>query len=92
MDIFIPEIQMIIYSYVHKIYMNDLIKELPIYMNNVNIKRGDMFKKCIFSMEEGKERIMPIYANKKISDEIARQNIIDKGIIDAQAAYHLLRF
>lgn len=80
MDILIPEIQMMIYSYVHKIQMNEVIRELPEYMNKVNVKRCEIYKDCILSMMgDPHKKKQPTFANEKIATEIWKQSMIDEG-------------
>ena len=69
---------MMIHSYIHKLYMNELIKELPIYMDKIYVKRIKIYTECIFSMMDGDRKEEPT-SNRKVSNEIWKQSLLDHG-------------
>lgn len=79
MDTLIPDIQDIVYKYIHKFYMSELAKELPKYIYRIELEKFEENKYCVYAMLGKSCVVRSKTANRKIYDEISRQKHVDEG-------------
>lgn len=84
MDSLPPELQSLIYTLLHKILMEEVLKDMADTRNRSNKERAKLYEDEIIKMMEnsgyrGNRMIIEHPLHKKIDREIHRQSFIDSG-------------